>query len=148
DVSLKSALDIICQQAGLKHVIESEAIRITTPKLASGRQVVKSLSVGDLVVPAPNYGAPPGLELKDTLRMAVEGAYKRPAPGSSTLRTPHGALPNGVSTGSSSDLPGIPGRLRNENDPMGGGARSNTGPSNGTLERELIRLITNTIKPD
>ena len=29
DVSLKSALTIICQQAGLKHVIENEAIRIT-----------------------------------------------------------------------------------------------------------------------
>ena len=60
DVSLKSALDIICQQAGLKHVIESEAIRITTPKNAAGRQIVKSLSVGDLVVPAPNYGGHAG----------------------------------------------------------------------------------------
>ena len=31
---------------------------------------------------------------------------------------------------------------------MDGGASSNTGPTHGTLERELIRLITTTIKPD
>jgi type II secretory pathway component GspD/PulD (secretin)/tetratricopeptide (TPR) repeat protein len=151
DVSLKSALDIICQQAGLKHVIESEVIRITTPKLAAGRQVVKSLSVGDLVVPAPNYGATPSLQLSNSLDMAAKAAYGILKPeSSSTLRTPHGALPNGTGTGNSSsmDLPGSPGRLRNTNAPSEGGAMSNTGPASGTLERELIRLITTTIKPD
>jgi type II secretory pathway component GspD/PulD (secretin) len=53
-------------------------------------------------------------------------------------------LPGGTSTGI--DMPGPGGRLKNT--PMDGGANSNTGPSNGTLERELIRLITQTIKPD
>ena len=75
DVSLKSALTIICSRAGLRHVIENETIRITTPKGASGRQVVKSLSVGDLVVPAPNYGATPGLSLTESLNMAQDSAY-------------------------------------------------------------------------
>lgn len=150
NVSLKSALELICHEAGLKHVIESEAIRITTPKYAAGRQMVKSLSVGDLVVPAPNYGAEPGLSLKDSLRMATEHAYgiNRGLSGSA-LRTPTRGLTGGSPTGTGStmpDLPGTPGRMRNT--PMEGGASSNTGPSQGTLERELIHLITTTIKPD
>ena len=60
EMSLKSALTIICQQAGLKHVIENETIRITTPKNAAGRQLVKSIPVGDLVVPPTNYGSDSG----------------------------------------------------------------------------------------
>jgi type II secretory pathway component GspD/PulD (secretin) len=148
DVSLKSALDIICRQAGLRHVIESETIRVTTPKGAAGRQTVRAISVGDLVIPAPNYGAHPGLSLTDQLRMAQEHAYNPfRAVNSSSLRTPGNGLPGGASVGSPGlDLPGSPGRLRNT--PMDGGASSNTGPSQGTLEKELIRLITTTIKPE
>jgi type II secretory pathway component GspD/PulD (secretin) len=148
DVSLKSALTIICQQAGLKHVIENEAIRVTTPKNAAGRQVVRSIPVGDLVIPAPNYGAHPGLDLATQLRDAADSAYGRTRMNSSSPRTPPGSLPGGSSIGSGTglDLPGAGGRLRNT--PMDGGANPNTGPTNGTLERELIRLITTTIKPD
>src|SRR5262249_48657244 len=40
NVSLKSALDLICHQAGLKHAIESEVIRISTSKGLQGRQTV------------------------------------------------------------------------------------------------------------
>jgi len=146
-VSLKSALDIICRQAGLKHVIESEAIRVTTPKNAAGRQIVKSIPVGDLVIPAPNYGAKPGMTFSDTIRMATEAAFNttKSMTGASSMRTP-GSLPNGSDVSSSMGLPGPAGRLTNT--PEGGGASSNTGPVSGTLERELIRLITTTIKPD
>ncbi len=153
DISLKSALNVICAQAGgLKHVIENETIRVTTAKNAAGRQLVKALSVGDLVIPAPNYGAAPHLSLTEQLRMATENAYGTSRMNSSQPRTPPGGLPSGMSTGSGSSTfdPSASGRLRNSssNAPADGGARSNTGPTIGTLERELIRLVTTTIKPD
>jgi len=77
NVSLKSALTIICHQAGLKHVVENEAIRISTPKGTAGRQMVKSIPVGDLVIPAPNYGAHPGLSLTDELMAATNSAARK-----------------------------------------------------------------------
>jgi type II secretory pathway component GspD/PulD (secretin) len=149
DVSLKSALDIVCRQAGLRHAIESEAIRISTAKALAGRQKVISIPVGDLVIPAPNYGARPGMSLSDELRMATESGFGRMASGGSTPRTGPGGLPNGNGTGMpSTGLPDSNNRIRT-NRPEDGGAGSNTGPENGgTLEKELIRLITNTIKPD
>jgi type II secretory pathway component GspD/PulD (secretin) len=149
DVSLKSALTIICQQAGLKHVIENETIRVTTPKNAAGRQMVRSVPVGDLVIPAPNYGSRPAFDFHNQLLQAQDQGYGRMHTPSSPRATP-GSLPGGASVGNGSgagyDLPGAPGRLRNT--PMEGGAMSNTGPASGTLEKELIRLITSTIKPD
>ena len=143
NVSLKSALNIICQQAGLKHVIEDEVIRVTTPKNAAGRQVVRSIPVGDLVVPAPNFGQEPGLSLPDALRASM-GRGPTNGTGPSMLRSP-GGLPGGSNV-SDAGTPGSPaGRLMNQ--PLQGGAASDK-VGNGTLERELIRLITTTIKPD
>jgi type II secretory pathway component GspD/PulD (secretin) len=147
NVSLKSALDIICRQAGLRHTIENEAIRISTAKGLAGRQTVKSLSVGDLVIPAANSVNRPGMSLADELRDAADSAYGRMrTPSNSTPRPGPGGLPNGTSAGTGS-LPGIPGRLRNIT-PEEGGVHTNGNAEGGTLERELIRLITSTIKPD
>ncbi|WP_020469063.1 hypothetical protein [Zavarzinella formosa] len=144
NVSLKSALNIICQQAGLKHVIENETIRVTTPKNAAGRQVVRSVPVGDLVIPAPNFGADPGLSLPEALQRAIPGnSGSMSGPGAS-MRNGRNALPPGTSV-SDSGLPGLGGRLMNQ--PIHGGAGSSQ-VTGGTLERELIRLITTTIKPD
>jgi len=146
EMSLKSALGVICRQAQLTHVIEHEAIRITTPKRASGRQIMKALSVGDLVIPPQTSVNNPATQFSDTL-----AAVKNQALGMSSMHTPSsprpGSLPGGSGTGSSSmDLPGTGGRIRNNQ--MDGGAGSNNGSANGTLEKELIRLITNTIRPD
>jgi type II secretory pathway component GspD/PulD (secretin) len=146
NISLKSALDLICRQAGLRHAIESEVIRISTSKGLQGRQTVRSIPVGDLVIPAPNYGAHPGMSLMESLKAAQDAAYGKPS-ADSAMRNGPNSLPGGMGTGSSS-LPTSPNRIRSSNAPMDGGANSNTGPQNGTLERELIRLITNTIKPD
>src|SRR5262249_24117087 len=65
------------------------------------------------------------------------------------LRSGPGSLQNGTGTGSSSmsTPPGLGGRLKN-NTPMETGVQTNGNAEGGTLERELIRLITGTIKPD
>ncbi len=144
NVSLKSALNIICQQAGLKHLIENEAIRVTTPKGASGRQTVRSIPVGDLVIPAPNFGAEPGLSLPDALRLS-SGRGNMNATGGPSLRSTGAGLSGGTPV-NDNGVPGQAGRLQNQ--PLNGGAGSNSVTQNGTLERELIRLITTTIKPD
>jgi type II secretory pathway component GspD/PulD (secretin) len=80
------------------------------------------------------------------MRMATVAAFGGNQMSNSTMRTGPGSLPGGTSTGSMMDLPGSPNRMTNT--PMDGGVRSNTGPSSGSLERELIRLITTTVKPD
>lgn len=147
NVSLKSALNIVCQQAGVKHVIEDETVRITTAKNAVGRQMTKTLSVGDLVVPAPNFGSQPGESFHDQMRFARESAAGVSRLAGGTPRMPQGGLPAGMGVGTGSqDLPGIPGKLTNH--PTNGGVQTNGSGSNSTLEKELIRLITTTIKPD
>jgi type II secretory pathway component GspD/PulD (secretin) len=147
DVSLKSALTIICQQAGLKHIIQNEAIRITTPRGASGQQLVKSMPVGDLVIPAVNFGQGGGLpSLAESLNdarmsaMGMSGRQNSPTPRHSP------GMPQGTTAGTGSEYPGG-GRLTNSPaGPREGGIT--TGSTSGSLERELIRLITTTIKPD
>jgi type II secretory pathway component GspD/PulD (secretin) len=149
-VSLKSALDIICRQAGLRHTIENEAIRISTAKGLAGRQMMKTLSVGDLVIPATNAVNRPALSLANQLENAANSAYGHlHTPGANATPRPGlGGLPNGMSTGTGS-LPGIPGAAgRIRNTPEDGGVNTNGNAEGGTLERELIRLITSTIKPD
>ncbi|HKB01425.1 MAG TPA: hypothetical protein VKD90_04355 [Gemmataceae bacterium] len=148
-ISLKNALTIICQQAGLKHLVQNEAIRITTPKGAAGQFEVRSIPVGDLVVPPTNNAPNPALSFSETMRMAAQSAFGMNAAlqgGTSSMRSGGNGLGGGSSTGSSSFDPLGGGRLSNR--PADGGASSNTGPAQGTLERELIRLITQTIKPD
>ena len=149
DVSLKSALDIICRQAGLRHAIESEAIRISTAKGLAGRQTVKSLSVGDLVVSAPNFGAHPGMSLTEELERRPHVRLRPADRGQHPADAAAGSLPGATGTGIGSRhrLPGAAGRLRN-NTPMESGVQTNGNAEGTTLERELIRLITTTIKPD
>ncbi len=148
NVSLKSALNIICQQAKLKHVIQDESIQITTAKHARGKQTMRTLSVGDLVVPAPNYGQQPGLSFNDMMRSAWESGMgpNRMAGPAGTPRM-NSSMGSGTGVGTSNgDANGASGRIKNL--PSDGGIQTNGSGSNQTLEKELIRLITTTIKPD
>jgi type II secretory pathway component GspD/PulD (secretin) len=141
-VSLKSALNIITQQAGLKFIGQDEAIRITTPKGLSGQLVTKSIPVGDLVVPVPNYKPEKSLEFKEMMKrswdMAMNSgsaaAGQANANGNSTLQTPDATLNNGA------------GKLVNQ--PGDGTGPVGNLSANGTLEKELIRLITSSVKPE
>ena len=146
-VSLKSALNIICQQAGLKHVIENEAIRITTAKNATGRQQVKTLSVGDLVIPAMNATPKPVYDLASQLELA-SGIGQNRMSSNPSPRLPGNGLNGGSGVGSGSNATMASGSGRLLNTPMDGGVKSNSINHNGTLERELIHLLTTTIKPD
>jgi type II secretory pathway component GspD/PulD (secretin) len=141
NMTLKSALNIVCMQAGLKHMIDNEAIRVTTKKAGRARSEVRSLSVGDLVVPIQNYGTrDEDFSRERLMRMGRPGANN-----TGNGNTPAGMprLPGGASVGESSLTSQGGGKLSN----TPGGNVSITSP-NGTLEKELIRLITTTIRPD
>lgn len=142
-VSLKSGLNILCQHAGLKHVIENETVRITTAKNASGRSTMKSLSVGDLIVPIPNYGPQPGQFQREQLFAMMNPNNRNATPNAPARMT---NLPGGAGVGTESSMgTGNAGRLTNSN---GVPASASVSSPNGTLEKELIRLITTTIRPD
>src|SRR5256885_13454461 len=101
-----------------------------------------AFSVGDLLVQPASSSLNPSLQLGEQLRLATESAFGQTSrmSGGGSLRTPANSLGGGSGTGTGSlDLTGA-GRLSNR--PADGGASSNTGPAHGTLERELIRLIT------
>jgi general secretion pathway protein D len=67
EISLRSVLNILLQSHNLCFLVEDEVLKVTSKELRSGKLIVRKYSVGDLVVPIPNFGPSP--------RMGVAGAY-------------------------------------------------------------------------
>lgn len=143
NISLGAGLRTIAHQAGLTYIIKDEAIHFTTMKGAQGRNETRTIPVGDLIIPVPhaNPNPPiPGLITSNQNRNNNNvGPYE-----------PFMGLGNGDATGTPSNLPG--GRLSSNVSGSSGGFPV-PGPvqgakHGGTLEKELIRLITQTIRPD
>ena len=58
DLTLKSALKLMLDQAHLTYVIRDEMLKITTPRAAQGKQERQVYSVADLVIPIDDYILP------------------------------------------------------------------------------------------
>ncbi len=154
NIPLKSALNILLDKVGLTHVVKDDVLQITTQEDARGKLVQKTYPVGDLVVPVPNSSAPPMLNLGQLM-----DKYRNPPQGFAGPRpyTPGYTLPNGQPIGSpgggyspgggqgfganynaQNNFPGSP----------GGVSAWNKGTPTGTIEDQLIGLVTSTIAPD
>jgi type II secretory pathway component GspD/PulD (secretin) len=140
-VSLKSALTNVLHQVRLTYVIEDEVLKITTEAHAKGRMVLKTYQVADLVIPIEDHNAPTAAAFAEMLGVQQQGSENR------SMST-SGATPF---TGQHSLQGGQPisGSLNNQQaptspPPAGSGAQA----SKKTMEDVLIKLITNTIKPD
>ena len=133
NVSLKSALNLILQQVGLTYVIKDEVLQITTEENAKGKQSIVTYQVADLVLnldPAAQSAPPTGPPLPDGAAFNYAAPSPVTGPQSLTSGTPVGTATGG---GFSPPVPGqsVPVATRKAQ----------------TLERDLIRTLTNSISP-
>jgi len=137
-VSLKSALTNVLHQVRLTYVIEDEVLKITTEAHAKGRMVLKTYQVADLVIPIEDHNAPTAASFAESL--GVQGPENRTmsTSGPSPFTGQH-SLQNGQS---------VSGSLNNQSSPSSPSTGSGAQAPKKTMEDVLIKLITNTIKPE
>lgn len=144
NLSLKSALKVILDQAKLTYVVREDYISITTPSQAQGklRQVVHP--VADLVVPVENHAIHPALSFENAMMRHVQGQtgmmYQTPTP----VTPVNGMAPGTTVSSSSSGL----GSMFGTSGGGSGGGSSVTKTNSNTIEDMLISLITNTVAHD
>ncbi len=152
-ISLRSALEVILNSAGLVFVVENEVIKVTSRNASSTKLMTQTYYIGDLVMPVtapqnpmqmhwmqPNMasGGSPGFmnvstngasvsELALSQRMGREGMLD-------------GAVANAMYGGNNGPNRGQPTYGTVGNQPLGGVSEQDFQP--------LIDLIQNTIKPD
>jgi type II secretory pathway component GspD/PulD (secretin)/tetratricopeptide (TPR) repeat protein len=131
-VSIKTALDIVLQQAHLIWVPRDEVILITTETHARGKLVQVTYQVADLVIPIDNQTLP-NTEGMD--QMAPPPGFLR-GPSGNTPGPGPGRLPFGTPVGTPSQL------TTTEKPTVTNNNRAQT------IEDELIKLITKAIKPE
>ncbi len=148
NIPLKSALKVLVDQVGLSYIVENDVLKVTTKEGTRGKQTQKTIPVADLVVPVKNYGLPSVYDFEDAIKRSGEN---RPMLGNSTMpyvpanglrnstvASPNSSLGNPVSPSAG---PGGSNRLVNVTPPE-------RESDQGTIEQSLIRLITNSVKPD
>jgi type II secretory pathway component GspD/PulD (secretin) len=138
-VSLKSALTNVLYQMRLTYVIEDEVLKITTEAHAKGRLVLKTYQVADLVIPVDDHSAPTAATYATMLGVpATDGTenHSMSTAGASPFTGQH-SLPNGQP---------VSGSFSNQQNPSPSATVAQA--SKRTLEDTLIKLITNTIKPE
>lgn len=157
-ISLKSALNIVLDQAHLTYVIKDEVLKVTTPDRARGGMQSKTYQVADLVVPVDNYTVGGHADLQNVtdklnsqrggFATSMNTPYQGPMslPGGSAVGSPgDGTVSPGQSMSGSVSGNGAPQRSPL---PQAGAMSSKQGRAPGqTMEDVLINLITNTIEP-
>ncbi len=145
NIHLRSALKVLVDGLGLSFIIENDVLKITTKEGTRGKLMQKTIPVADLVVPVHNHPLP---AIYDPVKQAEnELEMSRPRLGGTTAYLPAMGMRNGqiASPNSSLGAPTSPGSQ--------GGRLVNTPQperesEQGTIEQSLIRLITNSVKPD
>ncbi len=142
-VHLKSALNLILQNVHLTYVVKDEALQITTEEHARGKLTTVTYQVADLVIPVENFA---------DIRTPPPPLYAPSSP------TPQGSAPTPVSSGPFSMTGGTPvGTASQYSSPPsspssmssgGGPAPAPRRSANNTMEEQLIKLITSTIRPE
>jgi type II secretory pathway component GspD/PulD (secretin) len=137
-VSMKSALNLVLHQAHLIYIIKYEVLQVTTEAYAKGTLIQKTYQVADLVIPVENTSMPEYMDLQRLMDQT-------PKIGSGTVngRTPYTgplSLPNGSAVDAASQQGSDASRA-----PAGGVSVRQRG---STIEDVLIKMITNTIKPE
>jgi len=151
-VATRHILTIILEKAGLSYVVENDVVKVTTTKKAKGRLFTKVFSVADLVTPIPNFALPDYANMEkmigangiNTGRLQLQGNGNTP-------QMSNQSLGGGTYPGATATTPGISGNM-----PFGPGGRLETNPlgasaslagERNTKEAQLIKLITNMVRP-
>ncbi len=150
-ISLRSALDVILQSAGLVFVVENEVIKVTSRDARQTKLQVKHYYIGDLVMPItgpkhpmhmnfmqPNMGEGGGGSMNVGNQPTNQLAMAQQLGGNNPNNPFGGALLNGYESGGTRT--GIPTYGTVGGQPLGGVTEADFQP--------LIDLIQGTIQPD
>ena len=152
-ISLRSALEVILNSAGLVFVVENEVIKVTSRNASSTKLMTQTYYIGDLVMPVtapqnpmqmhwmqPNMasGGSPGFMNVSTNGASVSEIALSQRMGRDGLLD--GAVANAMYGGNNGPNRGQPTYGTVGNQPLGGVTEQDFQP--------LIDLIQNTIKPD
>jgi type II secretory pathway component GspD/PulD (secretin) len=130
---LRSALNILLKDVGLKWVIQNHSITITTEAWAKGNSQMRTYSVADLVIPVENHPSP----VQQYNKAKMQAAINLQLGGINGCNNPqYNMLPSGVLAAQGGQANSL------------AGAKVPKPEAGQTLEELLIRLITNTIAPD
>jgi type II secretory pathway component GspD/PulD (secretin) len=142
-VMTKTALELLLHQAHLIYVVKDEVILVTTEAFNRGKQVARTYQVADLIIPVDNST----LATSDSFNKTMELVNSRNGmsfPGATPFLPGH-SLPNGSPVGSQGVNPSAnPTSSAGTSD----GSRDNGRAPGQTMEDLLIKMITNTIKPE
>jgi Flp pilus assembly secretin CpaC len=136
NINLRSAMNILLQDAGLVHVIRNQCITVTTEADSLGKLKTMTYSVADLVIPIESKRSPwIDLDYARVQRAINDQLYPNGSPYGSAYTGVH-SLPNGSPVGSPSGINTLAGQPpKPDKDP------------NQTMEDLLKDLITNTVDP-
>jgi type II secretory pathway component GspD/PulD (secretin)/tetratricopeptide (TPR) repeat protein len=140
-VATKSALNLLLHQAHLIYVIKDEVLQITTEAHARGKMVAKTYQVADLIIPVDNYTIPNSQSLTKVIEHEANMRNVALNGGNTPYASPY-SLNNGTSVGSAAPGSGSPTTQGS------GAAHDGTRAPGQTMEDLLIKMITNTIKPE
>jgi general secretion pathway protein D len=118
EISLKSALQLILEPLHLTYMIKDEVLKITSEQIRDGDLKIVTYSVGDLVIPIPNFVPNNNMGLQGLINdaYAAIGLAKSSAPGPL-------AIANADPRGTTGPMP--PGVMAN---PFGGAAAPGANP--------------------
>jgi type II secretory pathway component GspD/PulD (secretin) len=144
DIQLKSGLNVVLKKLKLVYLIEDDVLKITTEKGVRGKLTRKVIPVTDLVIPIPNHSTDPVHSMTHMLNTAMSNS--RPTlQGIGTPPTPY--TPSlGLSSGTGNAVSNSSSGGRLENNQTSQSSIIKSGPI-GTMEDQLIKLITSTIEP-
>ncbi|HEY1379292.1 MAG TPA: hypothetical protein VGF55_20990 [Gemmataceae bacterium] len=159
NVSLKSALKVLLDQAHLTYVIQDEMLKVTTERAARGKLVQRVYSVADLVIPVDDFVTPDQLNFNRTMQQITEqNRINLNGSGATPTTNRQHMLQNGQPVGSGS------GQTNSMSTMPGGQASMSTGvqpgstgssmsyiaavsPTKQNMQDMLIKLVTNTVAP-
>ena len=151
-IMMKSALNLILDPLGLSYVIEDEVLKVTTAEAKQANVYEEVYSVGDLVIPIPNFTPGYDIGLPSAIREAHQaigyGGMPRSVSGAPFVvadnQAPAGSGPSFLAQLSRSGM--MSGAPRTSQ-PLGTGPGGAGGAAMADFDT-LIELITTTIAPD
>jgi general secretion pathway protein D len=157
DIMLRSVLNLILENRNLCFLVEDEVLKVTSKEMRSGKLIVRKYTVGDLVMPIPNFGPTPRMGLAGAYHDAMGNAGIGSGGPLGTVAAPMAVVANrrGEHQGATinPDLlaqvtgrPAAAGNATQQNMPGGMGPGGAGGAQSADFD-DLIDLITQTVAP-
>lgn len=152
EITLKSALNLILEPLNLTYTIKDEVLKITSKQIRDGDLQIKAYSVGDLVIPIPNFVPNNNVGLQGLINdaYAAMGAYSGGAPGAMAIVAGQRPGQNGgnVPAGAMAQFNAAGPMAGSGGSPLGGGGPGGLGGAANADFDSLIDLIISTVDHD